>query len=327
MTIRWGILGCGDVARRRVAGAIQQDAESELLAACRRNSEALQQFCGEFGVPRGYSDEVDLIADPDIDAVYIATPVDRHLPQTLACAGVGKHVLCEKPMAMSISECDEMISACRQAGVRLGVAYYRRCYPVIERIRGLVREGRIGTVLSVTAVTATPFSFAPGQDGYWRVVLEEGGGGALMDIGSHRLNLFLDLFGPISDVRGFCQTRAGDFAADDSAVFTVRFAQGCLGSLQCYFGVAVDPDEFVVVGTGGRLVATPLNDGNLAIETAAGVEVEAHPPEENFNLPLITDFVGAIRDNRSPLVDGDEGRATNEVIERAYALGLPADDG
>ena len=93
------------------------------------------------------------------------------------------------------------------------------------------------------------------------------------------------------------------------------------------YGVAVDPDEFVVVGTGGRLVATPLNDGNLTIETAAGVEVEAHPPEENFNLPLITDFVAAIRDNRSPLVDGDEGRATNEVIERAYALGLTADDG
>ena len=126
MTIRWGILGCGDVARRRVAGAIQQDAESELLAACRRNSEALQQFCGEFGVPRGYSDEVDLIADPDIDAVYIATPVDRHLPQTLACAGVGKHVLCEKPMAVSLGEADHMVDICKTQDTKLALAHQRR---------------------------------------------------------------------------------------------------------------------------------------------------------------------------------------------------------
>ena len=126
MTIRWGILGCGDVARRRVAGAIQQDAESELLAACRRNSEALQQFCGEFGVPRGYSDEVDLIADPDIDAVYIATPVDRHLLQTLACAGVGKHVLCEKPMAMTIEEDYAIQEAVATSSIKHMIAFRTR---------------------------------------------------------------------------------------------------------------------------------------------------------------------------------------------------------
>ncbi len=319
-TIRWGILGCGDVARRRVVGAIAEDPGSELLAVCRRNAAALEQFCSDFGVVRGYTDEADLIGDPDIDAVYIATPVDRHLPQTLACAAAGKHVLCEKPMAMSVEECDRMITACDEAGVTLGLAYYRRFYPVIDRIRSLVEQGRIGTVFSITAVTATPFSFAPGEDGYWRVVLEEGGGGALMDVGSHRLNLFLDLLGPISDVSGFCETVAGDFPADDAAVLTVRFASGPLGSLQCYFGVPVDPDEFVVVGSGGRLVATPLNRGDLVIETASGIETESHPPAENFNLPLITDFVAAIAEGRAPRVDGPEGRATNEVIERGYGV-------
>ncbi len=320
MTVRWGILGCGDVARRRVAGAIADDPDSRLLAACRRNGTALEQFCSDFGVDRGYTDEADLIGDADIDAVYIATPVDRHLEQTLACAAVGKHVLCEKPMAMSVEECDRMIAACEASGVRLGLAYYRRFYPVVERIRDLVGEGRIGKVFSITAVTATPFAFTPGDDGYWRVVLEEGGGGALMDIGSHRLNLFLDLLGPIADVSGYCETVAGDFAADDAALLTVRFESGALGTLQCYFGVPVDPDEFVVIGTGGRLVATPLNSGNLVIETAEGVETESHPPSQNFNLPLISDFVDAIRTGRAPRVDGLEGRATNEVIERGYRL-------
>ena len=322
-TIRWGILGCGDVARRRVAGAINADPHSSLLAACRRNAEALERFCGDFGVDRGYTDENDLIGDPDIDAVYIATPVDRHLPQTLACAAAGKHVLCEKPMAMTVAECDRMIAACADAGVTLGLAYYRRFYPVIDRIRDLIAQGRIGTVFSVTAITGTPFSFTPADDGYWRVVLEEGGGGALMDIGSHRLNLFLDLLGPIADVSGYCETVAGDFSADDAALLTVRFESGALGSLQCYFGVPIDPDEFVVVGTKGRLVATPLNSGNLSIETADGVETESHPPAENFNLPLVTDFVAAIGDGRAPHVDGDEGRATNEVMERGYQSGRP----
>ena len=139
-----------------------------------------------------------------------------------------------------------------------------------------------------------------------------------MDVGSHRLNLFLDLLGPITDVSGYCDTIAGDFSADDAAVLCVRFASGALGSLQCYFGVPVDPDEFVVVGTGGRLVATPLNSGQLVIETAEGIETESHPPAANFNLPLVTDFVEAIAQGRAPRVSGPEGRATNEVIARGY---------
>jgi len=321
MTIRWGILGCGDVVRRRVAAAIQADADSQLVAVCRRSAGPLQQFCDDFEVSRGYLDQSELAGDGEVDAVYIATPVDRHLPQTLLCAAAGKHVLCEKPMALTTNECDQMIAACGQAGVQLGVAYYRRYYPVVDRIRELILEGRIGTVFSVTAVTATAFSFAPGEDGYWRVLPGEGGGGALMDIGSHRLNLFLDLLGPIAEVRGFCETVAGAFAADDCAVYALRFTSGAVGSLQCYFGVPLDPDEFILVGTAGRLSATPLNSGRLVIETAAGVEIEEHPPAANFNLPLVADFVAAIRENRPPRVDGHEGRATNEVIERAYAAG------
>ena len=107
MPIRWGILGCGDVARRRVADAIRNDPSSELLAACRRNESALQTFCQDFDVPRAYTSDADLLNDPDIDAFYIATPVNHHLGQTLTAAKLGKHVLVEKPMAMSTEECGE----------------------------------------------------------------------------------------------------------------------------------------------------------------------------------------------------------------------------
>jgi len=332
MTVRWGIIGCGDVARKRVAGAIQEEPRSELVSVCRRDQAKLDEFVAEFSVPHGTTSADELIASPDIDAVYIATPVSLHQPQTIAAAQAGKHVLVEKPMAMSTAECDEMIAACHQQKVKLGVAFYRPFYTVIHRMRELVEAGEIGKVLSVSAVTATPFAINPDEDGYWRVIPELGGGGALMDIGSHRLDLFLTLFGPIvgagpggdgSGVKAFCGTVAADYESDDLAQVIVQFESGVHGSLSCYFGSTVDPDEFAILGTKGRLVSRPLNGGELLIEKADDsgplTTVEQHPPSANFNTPLIADFVTAILEDRTPAVAGEQGRDVNRVMELAYA--------
>ena len=318
MAIRWGIIGCGDVARKRVAGAIQADERCELVAVCRRDAAKLKAFCEQFNVARGLVSADELIASPDIDAVYIATPVNLHHPQTLAVAAAGKHVLVEKPMAMSVAECDEMVTACQSAGVRLGVAFYRTFYPVIRRMRELIESGAIGTVLSVSAVTSTPFAIDESEDGYWRVIPGQGGGGALMDIGSHRLDLFLNLFGPIVDVKAFCSTIAASYQADDAASLIVKFASGVHGTLNCFFGTSTDPDEFAILGTTGRLVARPLNSGELVIEHGRDQTVEQHPPHANFNVPLIADFVTAIQEGRHPSVAGEQGREVNRLMEMAY---------
>ena len=318
MPIRWGILGCGDVVRKRVAQAIVDEPNSELLAACRRDEAKLNAFCDEFGTERRYSADADLLADADVDAVYIATPVNLHLPQTVAAAEAGKHVLVEKPMAMSAAECDAMIDACRQNGVKLGVAYYRRFYPIVARIKQIIDSGEIGQIMSISAVTATPFAMQPSDDGYWRVVPEQGGGGALMDIGSHRLNLFVDLAGEPTDVKAVCGTVAGDYAADDCATLVMQFANRAHGNLQVYFGAQVDPDEFAIMGTKGRLLARPLNGSRLEIDLGGEQRSEEHPPSANFNAPQIADFVAAIQDDRDPEVSGEEGRKTNVVMEQAY---------
>lgn len=318
MSVRWGIIGCGDVARKRVAGAIQQESRSELVAVSRRNQGKLDQFRSDFNVAQAFSSADELIASPDIDAVYIATPVDLHRPQTIAAAKNGKHVLVEKPMAMSVAECDEMIAACAAHDVRLGVAFYRPFYPVVARMRELVDGGDIGQVLSVSAVTSTPFAISSDEDGYWRVIPEQGGGGALMDIGSHRLDLFLQLFGPIAGIKAFCSTVAADYAADDAVTAALQFESGILGSLQCYFGANTDPDEFTILGTSGRLVSRPLNGGELIIERGADRIVESHPPASNFNAPLIVDFVTAILDHRPPQISGEQGRDVNRLMEQAY---------
>lgn len=319
MAIRWGIVGCGDVARKRVAGAIQQDSDSELVAVCRRNEEKLQQFSDEFGVAFATTSADEVIQSPDIDAVYIATPVNLHKPQTIAAAQAGKHVLVEKPMAMSTAECDEMISACASADVWLGVAYYRPFYPVIHRMQELLEAGEIGRVLSVSATTCTPFDMTSDDDGYWRVIPEAGGGGALMDIGSHRLDLFLRMFGAVADVKAQCGTVAASYQADDVATLALRFESGIQGILHCCFGSTTDPDEFAILGTNGRLVSRPLNGGDLVIEHGRESITEKHPPADNFNAPLIADFTSAIRESHAPLVSGVVGREVNRVMERAYA--------
>ena len=292
---------------------------SQLAAACRRNETSLREFCEAYGVQRAYTSDSELLNDPDVDAVYIATPVNLHRPQTIAAAAAGKHVLVEKPMAMSVSECDEMIAACREHNVKLGVAYYRRFYPIVARMKELVASGEIGQPLSVSAVTATPFADTPEAEGYWRVIPSQGGGGALMDVGSHRLNLFLDMFGEIAQVKAFCETLAASYQADDCATLVVRFQCGVLGTVQCFFGVAVDPDEFTILGTKGRLSARPLNGEELTVQNGDQLRTERHPPPANFNLPLIADFTAAIPRDGVPTVSGEEGRMTNAVIEQAYA--------
>jgi len=318
VTIRWGIIGCGDVVWKRVARAIQDDPNSELVALCRRDPQKLAAFCNEFGVNRSSTEANDLISASDIDALYIATPVHLHHPQTIAAAQAGKHVLVEKPMALSTAECDEMIDVCREADVRLGVAYYRPFYPVIQRMSQLIDDGAIGSVLSVSAITSTPFAIDPGEDGYWRVIPGEGGGGSLMDVGSHRLELFLRMFGPIRDVKALCGTIAVDYQSENVASLILQFESGIHGTLQCFFGTDTEQDEFAVLGTKGRLTSRPLNGGSLVIERNTERQTEMHPPAGNLNSPLIADFAAAIVAQRQPTVTGERGRAVNRVMELAY---------
>ena len=301
-----------------MAKAILDEAHSRLLAACRRDEAGLRDFCHDRGIERAYTSDSDLVNDPDIDAVYIATPVYLHMPQTVAAARAGKHVLVEKPMGLSVAECDQMIQACQATGVHLGVAYYRRFYPMVARIIEILAAGEIGQLLSVTATTATPLAMQPGDEGYWRVLPAQGGGGALMDVGSHRIDLFLHLFGEIAGVQAFGDTRAGNYAAEDCLTALFRFASGMHGVLQCYFGTTVPLDEFSILGTRGRLVANPLNGDRLLVCRGKEELMETHPAPRNLHGPLVADFVSAILENREPLVNGEEGRRTNEIMERVY---------
>ncbi|TWT66068.1 Gfo/Idh/MocA family protein [Allorhodopirellula solitaria] len=314
MTIRWGLIGVGDIANKRVAAAIQNDPNSELVAVCRRSEAPLQEFADQFKVPLRFTDAESLIAAPEVNAVYIATPVDCHLPQTLAAARAEKHVLVEKPMALNPAQCEQMIAACDQANVQLGVAYYRRFYPVVLRIHELIESGQLGRILSVACVTGNPNRF-PADD--WRVIRARGGGGPLMDIGSHRLDVFRQLLGEVESVQA-STVKSPDFEAEEMATVLLVFANGVHGVLQCYFGTVDAPDRLEVIGTDGRVTVEDLNQGDLVLATEAGRSLESHPPADNLHAPLIEDFSAALLQNGNPAISGRVGKTTNDWIQMAY---------
>src|SRR5215468_2493764 len=142
--LRWGLIGCGDIAAKRVAPALRDLPNCELVSVARNRSDLAQPFAERFGARKWFADWHALAQDEEIDAVYIATPVHLHASQTIAAAEAGKHVLCEKPMALNVEECEGMIAACRKHHVKLGVAYYRHFYPVVARIKDIIRSGEIG---------------------------------------------------------------------------------------------------------------------------------------------------------------------------------------
>ena len=316
--LQLGILGCGAIGQTgHVPGALR--ARNVMLTAlCDAAPDLLAQVADRAGVAKRYTDYSEFLADDEIQAVVIAVPDALHVPRAIDALRAGKHVLVEKPMGCTVSECDQMIDACQRAGVRLGVAYYRRFYPVVERMYQLLQEGHLGELLSISAVTANPFQMSPVDEGYWRVLPDVGGGGSLMDIGSHRLNLFLHLGGPIEEVQAYCNTIAAPYAAENVASLILRFQSGAHGMLQCFFGSPFDPDAFTMTGTRGQISSTPLNGGQLVCELDGKQHIESHPPAANFNAPLIADFASAIHAQRQPKVAGEEGRETNEVLATAY---------
>lgn len=189
---------------------------------------------------------------------------------------------------------------------------------MVRRVRELITSGKLGRPLSILATTGNANRF-PADD--WRVIRSRGGGGPLMDIGSHRLDLFVDLFGEVVDVKAKC-SRSPDFESEDMATLLLEFKTGQHGVLQCYFGTVNTPDRLEVIGTDGRVTIDDLNEGGMVLVDASGESHEHHPPHENFHAPLVSDFAASVLGGRTPRVSGRDGKLASDIIEAAYA-GFP----
>ena len=228
-TIRWGIVGCGEVAEVKSGPGFQKAAHSTLVAVMRRDAARAEDFARRHGVPRWHTDADAIFEAPDIDAVYIATLPDTHREYALRCAAAGKAVYVEKPMAMDAGECDAMVAACAAAGVPLWVGYYRRALPRFLAVRDRLREGAIGEVREVVSRqsqrAATPGSGVRA----WRADPARSGGGAFFEGAVHTLDFLDFLFGPLEVVDAHAESRAGDARLEDRVDASYRFAGGVAG--------------------------------------------------------------------------------------------------
>jgi predicted dehydrogenase len=313
------LIGAGDIVRKRVAGALRDAPASEIVAVSRARTELAELFAQEIGARRGHRDWRALVADPDVAAVYVATPVHLHAAQTIAAADAGKHVLCEKPMAMSAGECDRMIAACRANGVRLGIAYYRRFYPAVIRVKEIIASGEIGDPVFAQLNAFEHFNPDSSYPRAWLLQASASGGGPMMDFGCHRIEVLLNLFGPVRDTAAITSNVVFKRDVEDTAAVLLRFDAGPCASVAVSHASHERQDTMHIFGSRGAIHVDNLNAGVVRIRTDAS-RVEAHPPAANVHQPLVDDFVAAVRQGREPAVTGEIGRAVAAIEDAIYAV-------
>lgn len=316
--VKWGLVGCGDIARRRVAPALREGA-CELVAVSRKRTDLAEEFAREFGARSWYADWRELVRDEEIDAVYVATPVHLHAEQTIAAAESGKHVLCEKPMALNAAECDRMIAACRANNVKLGVAYYRHFYPVVRRVKEIIDSGEVGVPIVAQANAFEWFDPEPSHARVWLLRKELSGGGPMFDFGCHRIEVMLDVLGRISDVKSTLANTLFDREVEDVAVAMFQFERGTCGTLTIAHAAREPQDTFDLFCSRGSIHIPVLNEGNLRVLSADGERTESHPNPRNTHAPLIEDFARAVLEDREPVVTGEIGREVSQVLDRIYS--------
>lgn len=324
--IGWAVVGIGDITTKRVIPAMLADPRSSLRAAVTRDPARSRAACERFGFERIHSTLEDALADPAVTAVYVATPVSLHYPQTMAALAAGKHVLCEKPTAMNPQQVEAMIATAKAAERTFGVAFYRRLYPAVARIRELLREGAIGKPTLVYVTCHGWFNEIDVSHRAWLFDPAVSGGGPLMDVGSHRIDLLNYLFGEPrlagASVSRMTQDSPG-FKVEDNATALIDYS-GEFGDVRAILDVRwnsrIARDDFKIIGTEGELDATPLNHGTLRY---AGKE-ESLPPSDNFHEPMIQHFTSVLEEGVPLISSGETALATDRLIADIYATARDA---
>ena len=288
-TIRWGIIGCGAVTEVKSGPGFQQASHSHLVAVMRRTGALAKDYAQRHGVPRWYDQADDLIHDPEVDAVYIATPPASHKDYTLRSARAGKPIYVEKPMALNFDECQAMIAACRAARVPLFVAYYRRALARFLKIKELIDTRAIGEIrfVSITLYQPLVAQELDPQHLPWRVNPAVAGGGLFVDLASHMLDVLDYVLGPIRLVAGFASNQAHRYPAEDIVTGTFVFESGVQGvGTWCF--TAFDRCDFTeIVGTAGKIGYSTFDAQPVVVTTPHGSTEYALDDPPHIQQPLI----------------------------------------
>ena len=316
--LNWGLIGAGDIARKRIAPALRDLPNCDFVSVSRQQADFAEAFAVEFGAKKWFADWRELINDSGIDAVYIATPVFLHAEQTIAAANAGKHVLCEKPMALNVKECDEMIAACKANNAKFGIAYYRRFYPVIDRIKQLIESDKLGKIAVVQINAFEYFEPTEGNPRRWLIEKAKSGGGPLIDFGCHRIEVLINLFGKITRTESIISNNIFGREVEDTATVLMQFDSGTNAVLTITHSALESQDTLDIYGTKGSIHVAILNSGELKLRIGNKEKIEFHPPINNVNLPLINDFTESVLQDIELKLNGELGREIALIIEEIY---------
>ncbi|MEO8481338.1 MAG: Gfo/Idh/MocA family oxidoreductase [Acidobacteriota bacterium] len=316
--IRWGVVGCGDVVEFKSGPGFQEADGSSLLAVTRRDRARAEDFARRHGVPRVHATADDLIADPEVDAIYIATPPSSHRDLALRVAAAGKPCLVEKPMAMTHAECLDMVTAFERHGAPLWVAYYRRALPRFLKMRDLLRTGAIGRVTSVQVEVLDTLPH-DGQTIGWRVDPATAGAGLFFDVGSHCLDMLDFLVGPIDRISGFAENTGGAYDAEDVTVASLRCATQIPGSGVWNFNTDRKQDSLIVRGTEGAIATSMFKDVDVVLSRGEASDVfhVRNPPY--VHQPLIQSIVDELLGRGRCESTGESGARASWALERCVA--------
>jgi len=306
MPIHWLLIGIGDIARKRVIPAMEADLRSVLTGFVTRSPSKAEAWPGIHAWP---TVEAALAAYKKIDAVYIASPVVLHAQQAIAALRAGKHVLCEKPVAMNYAEAASIVEAARVSGKLFGVAYYRRLYPKLRRAKELIAAGAIGQPLFAEGIY---HGWLESEERGWLRDPALAGGGPLYDVASHRIDAMNFLFGKPERATGLRSNALHDLKVEDSATVLIGYAGGVHAVVDARWNSRIARDEFRVIGTDGALDLTPLNGPELC-----GPGIAEHlSTAANVHQPAIENFVAAILDGASLACPGEEAIWTDWITEQ-----------
>lgn len=318
MICNWGILGAGFVTTRATLPAIQRSRNGRVRALASRDLARAQALAAQWGVASVYHDYQALLADPQVDAVYIALPNHLHAPWTRQAALVGKHVLCEKPLACSASEARQMLAVCQRAHVQLMEAAMYRFHPRIQRLHAVLASGELGR----PRLLHSAFSFPLGESANYRHTRAYGGG-ALLDVGCYCANALCWLGGaqPVTIQSFTSYQQAGGIDLESSAL--LRFADGALGHMQCSF-VAAEYQALEIVGSQGALQA-PLaftawreDATSLRLQQGSGSREEHFAPADPYQV-MVEHFVQALEGAEPLAYPPGEALAALEVLDAIRA--------
>lgn len=316
--LSWGIIGCGDVTEVKSGPAFQRVEGSALAAVMRRDGEKARDYARRHGVPRWYNDAGHLIGDPDVNAVYIATPPSTHADYAVRCLEAGKPVYLEKPMARSAREANRILESLNRYGGKLSVAHYRRAQPMFLEIGRILQGGEIGEIRFVSLRMLQPAGsdLIAATEQPWRVDPSISGGGLFHDLAPHQLDLMLYYFGPVAEARGFALNQAGLYAADDLVAGQLRFEKGILFQGIWCFSVPSEErtDCCEIVGSLGTLRFSVF--GSDAVLTRGGESRRlSFPPLQHVQQPMIEKVCAYFRDEGPNPCSAEEALASMELID------------